>query len=72
MHCINFCEIYVVSLIILVLCMSIDQDDDVIYDAQPISCILPNGLSDELMNNWEIREKPRADGSRIDRVCYEF
>jgi hypothetical protein len=51
--------------------MSIDQKNDVIYDAEPISCILPKGLSDELMNNWKIKEKPRTNG-RIDRVCYQF
>jgi len=64
--------IYVVSLIILVSCMSIDQEDEVIYDAEPISCIFSKGFSTEWMNNWKIKETPRSDGSRIDRVCYQF
>lgn len=72
MHCINFYEIYVVSLITLVSCMSIDQEDEVIYDAEPISCKFPKGFTAEWMNNWEIKETPRSNGSRIDRVCYQF
>ncbi|KEH17110.1 transmembrane protein, putative [Medicago truncatula] len=48
---------------------SVEKEDDVMYDAEPISCILPNGLSDELINNWKIKEKPRTNG-RIDRTYH--
>ncbi|KEH33777.1 hypothetical protein MTR_3g452690 [Medicago truncatula] len=47
-----------------------EKEDEVIYDAEPISCKFSKGFTAEWMNNWEIKETPRSNGSRIDRTYH--